>query len=316
MDIKSHTCPVIEVRLEPHPNADSLSIVRIDDFQVVVKTSDWKNGDLGIYIEPDSVAPKTEKFAFLGDHNRIKVRKFRGEYSMGLLIRAPADAKIGDDYMESLGVTHYNPPINMVDGENTNPPKIFAPDYDILNFRKYSKLFLPDEEVIVTEKIHGTSSRYVCHNDVMYCGSHHNWKKETDNNAWWQILKIYPVLDAWCRHHQGFIVYGEIYGRVQNLKYGTKDGEIRFAVFDLMKDGRWLDYDEAQKIGRYLPWVPLVYRGPFCLAKIFELAEGDSLIPGANHYREGVVIKPIKERTDPNIGRVQLKLVSNQYLSK
>ena len=118
------------------------------------------------------------------------------------------------------------------------------------------------------------------------------------------------------RHHQDLVVYGEVFGQVQNLKYGAKSGQVFFAAFDILRGNTWLDFEEAHKIGAPLPWVPLVYRGPFDKEKIFEFAEGDSSYPLANHYREGVVVKPMHERTDPHIGRVQLKVVGNRYLSK
>ena len=47
-----------------------------------------------------------------------------------------------------------------------------------------------------------------------------------------------------------------------------------------------------------------------------EIALGDSVIPGAKHMKEGVVVKPVKERRDPDLGRVQLKIVSPRYLEK
>ena len=62
--------------------------------------------------------------------------------------------------------------------------------------------------------------------------------------------------------------------------------------------------------------MPIVHVGLFDETNAFELAEGDSLIEGAGHCREGVVIRPVKERTDLEIGRVQLKMVSNRYLAK
>ena len=62
--------------------------------------------------------------------------------------------------------------------------------------------------------------------------------------------------------------------------------------------------------------VGLRYRGPFDESKLRELAEGESLVPGAGHIREGIVIKPIIERTTPELGRVQLKMISNKYLTK
>jgi len=60
--------------------------------------------------------------------------------------------------------------------------------------------------------------------------------------------------------------------------------------------------------------VPLLYRGPFDEEKAIELALGDSLL--ADHMREGVVVKPVVERQDPELGRVLLKIVSPRYLEK
>jgi RNA ligase (TIGR02306 family) len=324
-EIAEHTCDVVEIKLTSHPNADTLSLVMVGDFQCAVRTADWANGDLALYIPPDSVVPETKDFEFLGKHRRIKARKLRGEWSVGLLIPAPDGAKIGDDCMEQLGIVHYEPQISSnfsTGGENVRLPRetsksgLFTPVYDVLNFRKYSELFEDGEEVIVSEKLHGCNSRFVCMDDVIYCGSRKFWKKEDLNNLWWKALDNCDVLQAWLRHHQNLVVYGEIFGQVQNLKYGSTNGEIYFAAFDIWDGSRWLDFDEAHKIGAPLPWVPLVYRGPFDKEKILEFAEGDSNYPGANHYLEGVVVKPVRERGDPKIGRLQLKIVGNRYLSK
>ena len=44
-----------------------------------------------------------------------------------------------------------------------------------------------------------------------------------------------------------------------------------------------------------------------------ELAAGKTTLAG-KHIREGVVVKPEKERKDPRIGRVVLKYLSDAYL--
>ena len=317
--MSEHTCDVVQIKLERHPNADSLSLVRIYDFQCAVRTKDWKNDDLAVYIPPDSVVPDTKEFEFLGKHLRIKARKLRGEWSMGLLIPAPPGAKVGDDYMEQLGIIHYEPQIHgqfTTGGDNVTPPFGFFPKYDVFNFRKYAEYFTDGEEVVITEKMHGANARFVCVDDIVYCGSRRFWKREDPNNLWWKAFAQYAVLDAWLRHHQNLTIYGEIFGQVQNLKYGSKKGEIFFAAFDILEGDKWLDFDEAHKIGAPLPWVPLIYRGPFNKEKALEFAEGDSSYPFADHQREGVVIKHIHERTNHKIGRVQLKIVGNRYLSK
>jgi len=65
---------------------------------------------------------------------------------------------------------------------------------------------------------------------------------------------------------------------------------------------------ESQKIDL----VPILYRGPFSLAKIKELASGNSTF--SDHVREGVVVKPVIERFDPKTGRVILKYINDDYL--
>jgi hypothetical protein len=52
------------------------------------------------------------------------------------------------------------------------------------------------------------------------------------------------------------------------------------------------------------------------MEKMIELAEGPSLIPGANHLREGIVVKPVEERFHTAVGRVALKLVSLAYYER
>ena len=59
--------------------------------------------------------------------------------------------------------------------------------------------------------------------------------------------------------------------------------------------------------------VPVLYRGPYDLGTIKVLSEGPTTL-GADHIREGVVVKPAAERTDPKVGRVCLKYIGDPYL--
>jgi hypothetical protein len=48
---------------------------------------------------------------------------------------------------------------------------------------------------------------------------------------------------------------------------------------------------------------------------MYEYTEGDETVSGkAVHIREGIVVNPVEERYDLNIGRVILKSVSATYL--
>jgi len=48
-----------------HTNADSLEIFDIGEYQVVSKKGQFKAGDLGVYVQPDSVVPQTEPFKLI-----------------------------------------------------------------------------------------------------------------------------------------------------------------------------------------------------------------------------------------------------------
>lgn len=317
MKKSTHKVEVVPISLKPHPNADTLSIVEVFGYTVCVRTEDWRDQSMGAYLPPDSLAPDTPLFAFLDGKRRIKVKKLRGVMSQGLLVPAPAGAALGDDVAEVLGVTHYEPPLPLSSGgEAELPPPGLHPSYDVDTWYRYRALFTPGEEVIATEKIHGASSRFVWQEGRLFCGSKNEWKRESDGNMWWRAARETPGLLAFCQAHPEVTVYGEVYGRVQDLHYGTKPGELRFAAFDLLRHGQWLSHDEARALGAGLPWVPVLFRGPYDEEALRALADGPSTLPGANHLREGVVIKPAQERTAPEIGRVLLKIVSNQYLER
>jgi hypothetical protein len=59
-----------------------------------------------------------------------------------------------------------------------------------------------------------------------------------------------------------------------------------------------------------------MYDGAYYPEKLPDFTDGGSLIRGADHLREGCVIRPAQERHDLAIGRVHLKLVSAAYLER
>lgn len=322
MEKSTHKVPIIEVKLEPHPNADLLSIVHINDYTVCVKTSDWKDGDLAAYIQPDMcVNTDLPVFTFLKTDKdrkleRITVKKLRGIVSMGLLVPAPSGANVGDDVAALLEVIRYEPKELSEECENTSSPALYSPKYDVDSIRGCSNIFTEGEIVSVSEKIHGANSRYCYNNGVMYCGSHYNWKKD-GQNPFWIAYRNTPSVQRFCEDHQNCVLYGEAYGKVKGFNYCT-NGKTFFIAFDILRGNQWLSVDEFQKLcDQYgIPRVPELYRGPFSFSKMEELAEGNTVLGNGSHIREGIVIRPIIERTNDKIGRVCLKLVGNGYYEK
>lgn len=310
---------VVPVVLEPHPNADTLSVIRVFGYTVVGKTQDWSGVTQAAYVPPDSVVPTAAgPFAFLHrdgrDSERVTVRRFRGVYSQGLLVQAPAGASIGDDVATLLGVTHYEPPINAsTGGESTKPPPGLRPVYDVESFNRYPMLLTEGEEVMITEKIHGANGRWCFVDGAFHCGSRTEWKPDSEANAWWKALRGCPELQEYLKAHPDVTAYGEVYGQVQDLKYGMSSVGVR--LFDMWDGREW--FDALNRIlleNAGVPVVPLLYKGPFSEKILRDLAEGKSTL--ADHVREGCVVKPIAERTCLEIGRVQLKMVGNGYLER
>ena len=73
--------------------------------------------------------------------------------------------------------------------------------------------------------------------------------------------------------------------------------------------------DAARAMG--LPFVPTLYEGPFERERALGLANGRETVSGTGaHLREGIVIRPQTPREDEEIGRVVLKHVSGDYLTR
>lgn len=308
--------------IEKHPNADTLGIVTVHDgYPVCVRLDDWKPGDLAAYLPVDSVVDKSRpEFAWL-EKPRIKAKRLRGVFSMGLLVPAPAGAQEGDDVTEALGVTHWDP-----EAERGNGPKnagedepgpvgwVFPVYTDIEPLRRHKHVLEPGEPVVVTEKIHGANARFAHDGERLWVGSRGRIKRHDDGNTWWQIADRMGLAER-LSYFPRLVFFGEVFGKVQDLHYGIAGVALRiFDVFD-GDAGRYLDHDAAQEAAERcgLPWVPMLYRGPWAPERVAEWAEGQSTI--ADHVREGFVVKPIKERVS-HMGRVILKMHGEGYLTR
>ena len=312
-------------KVSAHPNADSLSITSIEGCPVVFKTGDFAEGQAAIYVPVDGVIPETVKGTeFLGKKRRIRAMRLRGIFSMGLLLDPEVvfepmgqSYEIGTDLAGKLGISKYEEPepvFMQTDAASPPPTKIQPPVYDMESYRKFKHLLTPGEFVVVTEKLHGTNSRFVF-TDALHVGSHRGWKKMDERNLWWKIAEKYELAHALSKC-PGLVFYGETYGQVQDLKYGKNTNEL--AIFDIYdsNEGRWLDSDHVfelcEELG--LPMVPEVYRGEYIPEVVEGFADGESTVPNSKNIREGVVIKPLMERYNPETGRTILKLVSEAYL--
>lgn len=334
--------------IKPLENSDFLGITEVygaGGYPCIVKRGDFKPGDLAIYIPVDSVVPDTEQFNFLapsqkvpGSNNansrlpvgsvperyrHICAKRLRGTFSMGLLIPVADGMAEGDDVSKVLGITKHEPPPVVFrtepgTGGMDEQDHGLMPCYtDIEGLRRYPFALTEGEEVIITEKIHGENFRAVHDGERLWVGSRTRIKKETDESRWWQAARSLDLTSKLTAAPM-MAVYGESHGYTGGFPYGAAKHTANLRLFDVMetKTRRYLDYDEfvAFCAERGLPVAPVLYRGPWS-AGLRALANGQSTLD-PSHIREGIVVRPVRERFDSKLGRVILKLHGEEFLLK
>ena len=337
--IKVEVARIREIRA--HGNADALELATVGGWQMCVKKGVYRDGDAVVYFEQGTVLPR-EMAEQLGVVNYLSVKtdlhservlvvgriKLRGEPSFGLVISPEPGMLVGQDVADHYGASKYYPPMRATAGDAEADDPRFPAYTEIENLRSYPRVLADGEEVVATEKIHGTNCRvgFVQQDDgvMLMAGSRVLRRKPPDSevsmsvNTYW-FAHLLPGVQALFTEmrdegHRQAVLFGEVYGPgIQAYTYGARS--VAFRAFDLMLDGAYLDYDAfAARCRRHgVEVAPLVFRGPFALATVKALSDGASLLGGA-HGREGVVVKPVIERTDPAIGRVILKYVGDLYL--
>lgn len=317
-------------KIAKHPNADTLSCARVFDYNVIVRTGDYSEGDLAVYIPIDSIVPDTEEWRFLAPkdveltsvpakYRRVKAKRLRGIFSQGMLTKLPsAGLNEGDDVCFLMKIEKWESSEEQrlqTFGECEKKPDDweFVKYTDIEPLRRFMSVLEDDESVVITEKLHGASARF-CHDGTrLWVGSRQQIKKDVSGVVWWDVARDFFLEEKLAKFPM-VIFFGEVFGKVQNLNYGIKRGAT-FRVFDTfdvktMRYNDWLTTTTlCSDLG--LPVVPVLYEGKWN-DSLKSLAEGQSTL--AAHVREGFVVKPIVERYNDFIGRVILKQVGEGYM--
>lgn len=313
----------------PHPNADSLELAKVRGWQICVKKGEFKEGDLCVYCEIDSLMPERPEFEFLRDRGfRIKTIRLRGELSQGICFPlsvleccVPVFLEDGVNITDALGVQLYQPPMSAcLDGDVVGPFPSFIPKTDCERIQNHSWILdeLNSLEWAATEKLNGSSCSAWWKDGELHVASR-NWElRANDRNAFWQAARRQGLADK-LSSAPGFAIQAELLGPgIQGNRYRVLQPTLFvFDVYDLQQH-RYLDFLDYRLFCEQhdLESVPLIAYGSHLrdLASILREAEGDSeLYPTP---REGLVWRPCQERDDPRIGRVAFKAISNTFLLK
>lgn len=309
------------MRVNSHPNAERLDIASFEGmaYQVITAKGKFKPGDLAFYFPIDSVIPDkfVDEFGIRPYYsNKLRAAKLRGIFSEGLLIPVYENfsGNVGDDYTTHFGVTQYEYPIPLgMSGEMESHIKHYkfpSPE----NLKRYQDILVEGEEVVVTEKLHGTNFTVLVDADGTHIGSHNYFWKNSEANKNLVYVRAYHENTALQKLPAGTQIFGEIYG-VQDIKYGLKGGNIGIALFAVRHGSQFLNYSDFVAFCEEfsLPRVPVLYIGAYSWEAVSQFNNADSVL-SPDCIMEGVVVQPLVERTHPEIGRVVLKLISDRYL--
>ena len=325
--------------IAPIPNADAIELVRINGWQCVTKKNEFRVGDLGVFLEIDSVPPDTEVFRFLWTPKtatepierpltyRLRTQRLRGALSQGLFLPLAAVAlenvSEGDNVTEQMGVTKYDPPAPQGMGEWRASFPGFLPKTDEMRIQSVPAVLdeMRGRPYAITLKYDGTSATYcIDPRDGEFHACGRNQSICDGANRYWEIARKYDI-DAVLHANARYAIQGEIVGPgVQKNPLGLSETSFfAFNVYDI-PNGTYLSHAEARTVLAALgiSAVKTLETGDsFAYGQEDLLALAEGKYDGTMNEREGIVIRPLMEvRSELLGGRLSFKAISNRYLLK
>lgn len=318
----------IEKISEIHPieGADAIERAVIRGWNVVIKKGEFKEGDLCVYCEIDSLMPDRPEFEFLKPRGfRIKTIKLRGQVSQGIAfplsildfagsyyietgyLTIEKDGKketidVGSDVTDYLGVTKYDPPIPACLGGvakgNFPSHSIKTDEERIQNLVDNYEMYRTNFTWIATEKVDGSSVTYSIWNNEFGVASRNLALKENETNSFWKVareLNIELKMRQFMLKHklESLTIQGELLGEgIQKNKYRIKGQTVRFfRVFDPIKYEFFSGREAINAIEEMgLEFVPIIEEDmtlPDTVQEVISLADGRSKL--YETAREGIV---------------------------
>lgn len=352
MNTSDFSCPVVEIDIEEHPNADRLEIARVrgTDLSGIVVKGQFTNGDRVIYIPEAAIVPDEvlETVGLVGKlagakKNRVKPMRLRGIFSEGIFLPCSEECALGDDMTEALGIVKYLPKRKGMcfSGKVRPQPHEGAFNFSnrIVHLNRAPDLIAEGTMVEVTEKLHGT---FICIGLVSEENAHESFGRRiafskgigaygnafdpTDmTNVYVKAAHDYGVwekLEELDGAEYDMFLCGELFGQgVQGgMGYGVAP-EIRFFDAALTSFSGSLEYLPALNARELikdlgLNYVPVLGEVPYSYELIKSMAQGKETVSGESlHIREGVVVRALTHTSREKFGSAY-KYVSEAYKTR
>ena len=336
---------------EPIPNADAIEKIRVLGWWVVVKKGEFAPGDKVVYCEIDSLLPEVAAFEFLRPSSykpaqvdaagavavpagfRIKTVKLRGQVSQGICfplgVLPPGAATDEDaDVTDALGVRKWEPPQTLGFGGRTKggfPGFLAKTDETRVQVLEPVLGRHRGRTFYVTEKLDGTSfTAFVRQGEFGVCSRNMLLDTTDERSVMVNLAKrlgLEEKLRAFgAARGSDLAVQGELIGPgVQGNKYALKELSLRvFNVFDVSAF-RFLDHADMLVAVDAMGLEAVPALGTLVLNhsvdELVSLSEGTSVL-NPKVQREGVVLRPLTETEDEDLGRLSFKAINPKFLLK
>lgn len=305
--------------------ADSLDVVTIQGWDVVVGRGVFEDGDKCLFLEVDSIVPASDLFPEKLRGKTLKTAKLRGQISQGLVVPLPVEfsgAEEGTDLSETLGVYKRSDDYqdSMPRGQTRGLFPYCIPKTDSTRVQSMGSANMVHllEECSVTIKLDGTSVTYAQLSEELggfHACSRNLSLKEADGTLYWGTAK---ALGLDIKIPQGIALQGELCGPgIQANPMGLR--EVTFFAFDAfsVENGMYLSHEDfvalTDSLGcKRVPLVRVAEPGSCDIKSLLVEADALGAYPGTGALMEGLVVKPTAERPS---GR-SFKAISNKFLLK
>ena len=324
------------IELFPHPNGDNLQIAKLGPNQAVVRKGMFKSGDICVFIPAKSILPpgplldSVKNYMHGAEKNKVGAVYLRGQISSGLianpaLLPDVSNEPIGLDISAKLGIIKFVPIIpECLLGKADPMPDIPYKEHDVMEFGIYEKDFTPGEEVLVTEKIHGSQGNWFLYRENGVLKTAASSKGNLDEsrcilpdagNDLWRAAtntQLFQILEEAFPTAECIQVTGEEFPcQKGGWNYGASAPTLR--LFKLIVDEQIKTLDEVPEKLKAL-WVPILYRGPYDRAVVDKFRHGREQVSGKElHIREGGVLSPLVSRKAGDGVRLLVKLINPEY---
>ena len=314
-------------KTEPIENADAIEKVFVLGWQLVAKKNEYKEGDLCVYMEIDSLLPDRPEFEFLKARKmRIQTIKLRGQISQGIcfpLSILPIGIYVaeGEDVTEILGVEKYDPPMPAcLAGEAKGRFPSFIPKTDETRVQVIQELLdeYKGQQFYISEKLDGSSVTYFIYDDKFGVCSRNLELIESEENSYWQVARDQDIEKKLRSLNGNYAIQGELVGEgIQKNTLNIRGQDVYFFNLFNIDKHKYADFKKFTKTIKKikLKTVPIItndYKLENDIDKLSEMSVERSVI-NPKAWREGIVFRLLKENEET---RVSFKAVNPKFLLK